>query len=884
MPTYSYLFIALALFCIAFYIIYGRRYRFGKPSYCYESLFLHNFDAILLVDPDGKPVQANSKVSEITGYSVDELLDLNPLSLVVRTDRSVAIAMFNAALIENPQVVELRILHKQGHQIDITLKAVPVRSDDNLIGVHLIGRDITSHKVEQANLQSFACREKVVANLGLHALLVTDLQILLDDTVSQLSHIRSADYICAMKYDANKGVCQSQAIWPPHLPAQLPSELPAQSTASHMGYTLDVNEPVVINDVAMEKRFDTSYLLSVGVSSAIAIAIRGPKGPWGVFGVYAKNKNAFNQNNVFFIQSVANIISAAIQHLETDAALQESEERFRQAFESAMNGMGLLSLQGDYLRVNQALSEMLGYSRTDMVGMSCHGITHPEDRLRNIENHHHLLSGELDSYQWEKRYMHKLGHSVWVLLSLAVVRDNKGQPHYLIAQINDITEQKRFEEQLINLADRDPLTDLYNRRRFQDELSRHLAHAIRYKTYSALLYLDLDNFKDINDTLGHHCGDELLISVARLLKSRLRGSDIVARLGGDEFAILLPVANQAQAEVVAADILKELRRHTVILAGKPIGITASIGITSLYADGTKVEEILANADRAMYQAKELGKNRYHVYTAQSKPATSFHVQLDWDKRIRQALDDDLFLLHYQPVLDLKSGQICQFELLLRMLSQVSRLIQPTAFLGQAQRFGLLNDIDRWVVSNATRIIAEQTGFAQPIRVSINLSMQAVADKSLIPYIKKCLDETQIDPSQLALEIPEAALNFDSLNLGQTTEALRKLGCPVIIDGYGSSFAAFQRLKQVACDELKLDSKLIENLAEDELNQHLVRAALEVAKGLHLRTTAKNVTDAHTLKLLHAYGVDRVQGFYIGAPSNTIDQWLTQPEVAQPDLQ
>jgi EAL domain-containing protein (putative c-di-GMP-specific phosphodiesterase class I) len=163
-------------------------------------------------------------------------------------------------------------------------------------------------------------------------------------------------------------------------------------------------------------------------------------------------------------------------------------------------------------------------------------------------------------------------------------------------------------------------------------------------------------------------------------------------------------------------------------------------------------------------------------------------------------------------------------------------------------------------------------------------MQAVADKNLIPYIKKCLDETQIDPSQLALEIPEAALNFDSLNLSQTTEALRKLGCPVIIDGYGSSFAAFQRLKQVDCDELKLDSKLIENLAEDELNQHLVRAALEIAKGLHLRTTAKNVTDAQTLKLLHAYGVDRVQGFYIGAPSNTIDQWLTQQGVAQPDLQ
>ena len=305
------------------------------------------------------------------------------------------------------------------------------------------------------------------------------------------------------------------------------------------------------------------------------------------------------------------------------AAAREAEERFRLAFEQAAVGMALVAPDGGFMRVNRALCDLVGYQADALLAMSFQEITHPKDLDLDLEYVRQMLAGERRAYAMEKRYFHSDGHTVWALLSVSLVRDETGEPLYFISQIQDISERKQLEERLVFLAGHDEMTGLPNRRRFREELERVVDYATRYGHPGALLVLDLDNFKQINDTLGHRAGDRLVTEVAGRLRERVRASDLLARIGGDEFAIFLPQATPAQAERVAGDLVATVGTDGYLIDGTAVETRASLGL-ALFEPGweTDPEALLMHADLTMYRAKREGGNRYLVVEARGRPRTA----------------------------------------------------------------------------------------------------------------------------------------------------------------------------------------------------------------------------------------------------------------------
>ena len=304
------------------------------------------------------------------------------------------------------------------------------------------------------------------------------------------------------------------------------------------------------------------------------------------------------------------------------ASAREAEERFRLAFEQAAVGMALVAPDGRFMRVNRALCELVGYDADALVAMTFQEITHPEDLDLDLEYVRQMLDGERRAYAMEKRYFHADGHTVWALLSVSLVRDGADEPLYFISQIQDISERKQLEERLVFLAGHDEMTGLPNRRRFREELERVVEYATRYGHTGALLLLDLDNFKQINDSLGHRAGDRLVTEVAGRLRDRIRASDLLARIGGDEFAVFLPQATPAQAERVAEDLVTTVGTECFLIDEAAVETRASLGL-ALFEPGweTDPEALLMHADMAMYRAKREGGNRYLMVEARGRPQT-----------------------------------------------------------------------------------------------------------------------------------------------------------------------------------------------------------------------------------------------------------------------
>jgi diguanylate cyclase (GGDEF)-like protein/PAS domain S-box-containing protein len=302
------------------------------------------------------------------------------------------------------------------------------------------------------------------------------------------------------------------------------------------------------------------------------------------------------------------------------ARLREAEERFRLAFEHAPIGIALVSPEGAFTRVNAALCELTGYSAEELMAKTFQEITHPEDLDLDLEYVHQVLAGERREYSMEKRYFHRDGHIVWILLSVSLVRDPDGEPQYFISQIQDISERKQLEERLVFLADHDEMTGLANRRRFREEVERGVAYAERYSHSGAMLLLDLDNFKDVNDSLGHHVGDRLLVAVAERLGTRLRRTDLLGRIGGDEFAALLPQAEPAQAIRVADEVLDAVTTAAYALDGHVVTARASVGV-ALFRPGLGIDadDLQIRADVAMYTAKRDGGNRVSILDPDANP-------------------------------------------------------------------------------------------------------------------------------------------------------------------------------------------------------------------------------------------------------------------------
>jgi diguanylate cyclase (GGDEF)-like protein/PAS domain S-box-containing protein len=546
--------------------------------------------------------------------------------------------------------------------------------------------------------------------------------------------------------------------------------------------------------------------------------------------------------------------------------LRLAEERFRGAFEHAPIGISLCDLDGRYLQVNQALCEITGYSREELCGTTWQAITHPDDGEADRELMASLVSGAGEHPRREKRYLRASGEPVWVSLHAAVLRDSDGRPQQLLSQVVDITERRQLEKQLRHLADHDPLTGLLNRRGLEAELDAHVARVNRYGARGALLVLDLDHFKTVNDTLGHNAGDELIISVAGLLARRLRESDTIARLGGDEFAVLLPQAGESDARAVADAIVADVRENAVLLGGQqPRRVTASVGVTLFRQGLAGAEDALVDADLAMYDAKEAGRDRAALYASDRHDLPRMKARLAWVERIRAAMEEDRFVFHAQPILDLGTDEVRQYELLLRMLDESGDAIPPASFLYIAERFDLIQELDRWVVGKAVSLIELHQALGEELTLEVNLSGKSLGDRQLLDLVRRELDRSGIAPGSLIFEVTETAAVANIHQAREFAEQLTELGCRFALDDFGAGFGSFYYLKHIPFDYLKIDGEFITRCLGNRTDQLVIASLVSIARGLNKRTIAERVEDEETLQFLREQGVDFAQGYHVGRP-------------------
>ena len=546
------------------------------------------------------------------------------------------------------------------------------------------------------------------------------------------------------------------------------------------------------------------------------------------------------------------------EDVTVEVEAERAQAELASIVESSADAIVATTLEGEITSWSPGAATLYGYEADEALGRPA-SILIPPDQLAAYEAKvARLIAGDtLEHYETSR--LAKDGSRIDVSLGMSPVLNADGSLSAISTIARDIADRKRFEAQLKHLADHDPLTGLANRRRFEQELNHRVAEARRYGTGGAVLMLDLDNFKYVNDALGHSAGDDLLRSVAGLLGMRLRDTDMLARLGGDEFAIFLSRADEAAATEVANALLVTLREHVVPIDGRPIGVTASIGIVCFTDDPSTGEELLADADYAMYEAKDAGRDR-GVTVSDTERQKRGETRLDWEHRIREALERDLFVVHYQPIMDLRSGGISQHELLLRM-ADGEKLIPPGAFLGVAERLGLIHAIDRWVVGEALRLLS-----ARPtLRLEVNLSPLSLDDPQLLALIRDGIAEYEIDPTRLIFEIIETAAIGNTQVAWSFATALHELGCSFALDDFGAGFGSFYYLKHLPAEYLKIDGDFVSS-PRSRTDELVIDSIVRIAQGLGKETIAEHVEDAATLEALRESGVDFAQGFHVGHPA------------------
>ena len=543
---------------------------------------------------------------------------------------------------------------------------------------------------------------------------------------------------------------------------------------------------------------------------------------------------------------------------------KDAEERFRATFEQAAVGIAHTDPDGRFLQVNQKLCDMLGYTRDELLAMTAVDVTHPDDRGVDAVRRERLIAGEFETYSVERRCVRKDGAVIWVNRTVSLVRDAAGAPLYFIRVMEDITERKRLQQDLLHQAHHDSLTLLPNRELFYDRLAHALEQAQRRKWITGVMFVDLDGFKTVNDTLGHGVGDQLLQRVAACLTECVRADDTVGRLGGDEFAIILSeLAQQQDSARVAQKIIDALATPFQIAANE-IFITASIGITTCPPDMGNADTLISHADAAMYNAKKLGKNNYQFYTAAMNERSMEKLLLEKD--LRHALMRYEFLLHFQPKANLHTGQITGVEALLRWQRPGGRLVPPLEFIPVLEESGLIVPVGEWVLRAACeQINAWQEDGLTPVPIAVNLSAKQFHQQDIAAMVMRALLEYGVAPHLLELEITESAAMHDARATTATLHKLKALGVRIAIDDFGTGYSSLSYLKRFPIDSLKIDRSFVTDLPGNQDDASIAQGVITMAHALRLKVIAEGVENEAQLEFLAEHKCDEMQGYYFSRP-------------------
>jgi diguanylate cyclase (GGDEF)-like protein/PAS domain S-box-containing protein len=566
--------------------------------------------------------------------------------------------------------------------------------------------------------------------------------------------------------------------------------------------------------------------------------------------------------------NILRTLSSDVAHfhdrISTVERLRESEQRFASTMALAAIGMAHVDDDGKLLYVNPQLCKMLLYTERELTGMKVHDLSHPEDFRATDDVVDQLRRGKIDSFKMEKRYIRKDGAAIWVGLTTATKRDSSGRRLSDISIVEDISARKGAEERVHYLASHDGLTGLPNRTLFGELLTRAVETSRQTGQQLAILFIDLDRFKIINDSLGHEAGDVLLREMAARLSACLRANDVVARLGGDEFVVLLhAVPGAPMVAELARNMLSAIMRPVQIL-GQECRVTASIGICLHPVEGQDEHSIMKNADMAMYLAKESGKNNFMFHSAKMQAHAAGRLAMETN--LRRALELQELSLHYQAKVDFKTGVITGVEALLRWNNPALGSVSPTQFIPVAEETGMIVPIGRWALRTACAQNAEwQRMGLPPVCMSVNLSMRQLQHDGLIDEIKAALFDSGMPPQLLELEITESMFMHNVERTVGVLTAIKDLGVKLAIDDFGTGYSSLAQLRRFPVATLKLDRSFIREIPTDFEDRAIAEAIIAMGKTLSLTIVAEGVETPEQQAFLSERGCDEMQGFYFNTP-------------------
>lgn len=570
-------------------------------------------------------------------------------------------------------------------------------------------------------------------------------------------------------------------------------------------------------------------------------------------------------------QLVGNLLNKALRYAtertHTLLALRASETRYRELYENVVAGVFQTTPDGKFMAANPALVRLLGYDSEDELlelSIARDLYMYPEERENWMRNM--AVAGEIRNAEMVLK--RKDGRRIVALENSRAVRDEHGQIIYYEGTLTDITEAHELSRQLSYEASHDALTGLINRREFELRLQNAIDSAQASGAQHAMCYLDLDQFKVINDTCGHVAGDELLRQLGQTLQGRVRSNDTLARLGGDEFGLLLHNCTAEDAMAVAGGLLRTIEQYQFVWGNSSYSVGASIGLVPLGSTFRRVTQALQAADAACYAAKDQGRNRIHLFQEDDSVVAQRHGEMQWVARVKRALTENRFFLEAQPVVAIAGDalRLQNYELLLRMYDESGRVVPPGAFLPAVERYNLSQRLDRWVITTAVQWLASHRDRSESIaRVFVNLSGDSVGDPQLPDFIRGLLRDLDVPPGKLGFEITETAAIGNLTRANQLISGLRSAGCSFGLDDFGSGVSSFAYLKALTVDFLKIDGLFVGNIVNDPIDYEMVRSITDIGHVMGKQVVAESVENRAVLEKLRQIGVDYAQGFALGAP-------------------
>lgn len=608
-------------------------------------------------------------------------------------------------------------------------------------------------------------------------------------------------------------------------------------------------------------------ILESGVRSVASVPFLVRGVPTYVIVLYSHIRQYIDPEMAALLQKLGEDVSQALAQLQVEANRQKALIQVKQlskAVEQSADAIMIISTSGLVEYVNPRFTEITGYSEAEMVGLEPGLLCATEAEAVK----YHTIFKDLKkgrSWKGDFRNKRKSGELYWSQDTISPIRDEDGGITHFISTAEDYTELRKAQDMIERLAFYDPLTNLPNRRLLQDRMRQAIEGGRREGHQVAIMFLDLDKFKHINDSLGHPAGDQLLREIAQRLSDSVRAMDTVARLGGDEFTVVLSEIHNLNDVVHVAEKILDRIQKPVVLEGFAMHVTTSIGITLFPGDGTDINDLLRNADLAMYHSKSLGRNNFQFYTEEINQKALSHVDLE--RRLRKAIDSESFVLHYQPQVSIQTGEITGIEALVRWVTVDQGVVPPNEFIPLAEETGLIEPIGEWVLQRALKEASRFMDIVKnPVKVAVNLSAYQFkrADR-LKSRIREIIDASGLDPSLIELELTESMLVDNVQGTIETLNELRLMGITLAIDDFGTGYSSLNYLKRFPIDILKIDRSFVHDLQTNPNDAAITAAIVAMGHQLKLKVVAEGVENRAQLAFLKGCKCDYYQGYFFSAP-------------------